>query len=1162
MSAIAWERARESEVQRIALTGYDSDKASHFVLRVINPVRVRDFLSTLLKDDVLTFGLSGRAPVSVNVGFSQRGLRALGAPTRLIAALADKSPAFSEGAAQRAARYLGDSGESAVERWEPPFATDQGDLWIVLHGEHRDELNAMAGDLEKLSDGSLQGWDLVLPADHLPARDPQALAATPAVVGSLDKIRYVYFGFRDGIALPVIREGTDGEKHEPGELLLGYPNDAKFNFWIEEATPDDVADFVRDASFGVLRKIVQHEDRFEAFLKKEVDRLNADFPFVDADYLKAKLCGRWPDGSLVVPGATTAPATSAGQSRSTLVFNPALDRSGHGCPFGAHIRRASPRKDPVVPARRRILFRRGMPFDESLSTDKQGKERGLMGVFFCSSIEDQFERVVSEWIEKNPLGTPNPGRAKDPLVGHHDEPETTFQIPRSDGPSIVLRDFQPFVSTRGTLYAFFPGRAALATLARGESEGTTPSRSRDMPGAGRPDPVRSTVSDPDSLDPGNAPSDRFCDVVMEGGVTSGIIYATAVSGLSSHYRFKNIGGSSIGAFAAALTAAAEYRRRFGSGLGFKTLARLPDLLAVEDKHKRTQLERLFVPQKGTRRLFAIFLAMLNRGSKHSLLLAGTKEAIKQYRSTVAAIAAVFLALLLAGPLVSTLSLLLTGQWLSGLAEGLIALIGWTAAVLLALVAAVTLGTAAGILSDFTRQVVPNGFGLCRGWDEKASATAPDLAGFLHGSIQAVAGREADDLPLTFRDLWDAPGGPSEVLGYPATGVAARSINLQVYASNIAHGRPYRFPLDEHPPGEADPKAADESVDEDMGRLFYRPEDLARYFPEDLVRCVVAFSRTYAPLSDSDPPASPNTKEFLELPSADLPIVVAARLAMSFPLLISAIPLYAIDYEPGDKAQRRLKRCWMSDGGLCSNFPIHLFDAWIPRWPTFGISLLTRSETRPDEEVWLPQTHREGRGDTWDYGADRGKPASQLGSFLIGLWKTAWHWNDSTMMRMPAVRDRVVRIFLKPGEGGVNIAMTGAQIKDLSQRYGTAAAKALIERFAEPTSKGWDEHRWVRLNSLLVALRDRAEGLEAAARLDRHTVPLAAQITASQHTAPLVAPPDRAHWPSEDPLTTGQVSELDKLLLELTRLEQAFRDAGHTRPFMARPRPSLRMRHPT
>jgi len=54
-----------------------------------------------------------------------------------------------------------------------------------------------------------------------------------------------------------------------------------------------------------------------------------------------------------------------------------------------------------------------------------------------------------------------------------------------------------------------------------------------------------------------APVDRFCDLVMKGGITSGIVYPKAITHLSQHYRFKSIGGTSAGAIAAAVTAAAE-----------------------------------------------------------------------------------------------------------------------------------------------------------------------------------------------------------------------------------------------------------------------------------------------------------------------------------------------------------------------------------------------------------------------------------------------------------------------------------------------------------------------------------------------------------------------------------------------------------------------------
>ncbi len=72
---------------------------------------------------------------------------------------------------------------------------------------------------------------------------------------------------------------------------------------------------------------------------------------------------------------------------------------------------------------------------------------------------------------------------------------------------------------------------------------------------------------------------RLCDVVMKGGITSGVVYPTAICKLATAYVIKNIGGTSVGAIAAAITAAAEYRRRqTGSGQGYLELAKLPGFL--------------------------------------------------------------------------------------------------------------------------------------------------------------------------------------------------------------------------------------------------------------------------------------------------------------------------------------------------------------------------------------------------------------------------------------------------------------------------------------------------------------------------------------------------------------------------------------------------------
>src|SRR5690349_4813990 len=111
----------------------------------------------------------------------------------------------------------------------------------------------------------------------------------------------------------------------------------------------------------------------------------------------------------------------------------------------------------------------------------------------------------------------------------------------------------------------------------------------------------------------DAPADRFCDLVMKGGIASGVVYPRAIAELAREYRFKSIGGTSAGAIAAAMTAAAEYqRRRTGRLTGFEQLGALPEVLGSKDAKSRTQLLRLFQPNLGCQRLFMVLLAALNR----------------------------------------------------------------------------------------------------------------------------------------------------------------------------------------------------------------------------------------------------------------------------------------------------------------------------------------------------------------------------------------------------------------------------------------------------------------------------------------------------------------------------------------------------------------------
>src|SRR4051794_13220427 len=103
---------------------------------------------------------------------------------------------------------------------------------------------------------------------------------------------------------------------------------------------------------------------------------------------------------------------------------------------------------------------------------------------------------------------------------------------------------------------------------------------------------------------------RFCVLVMKGGITSGVVYPLAAVELAKTFRFKNIGGTSAGAIAAAATAAAERGRDSADG-GFKLLETLPAFLGGKSPGAaNSNLFYFFQPQPGTKPVFDVCIAGL------------------------------------------------------------------------------------------------------------------------------------------------------------------------------------------------------------------------------------------------------------------------------------------------------------------------------------------------------------------------------------------------------------------------------------------------------------------------------------------------------------------------------------------------------------------------
>lgn len=508
---------------------------------------------------------------------------------------------------------------------------------------------------------------------------------------------------------------------------------------------------------------------------------------------------------------------------------------------------------------------------------------------------------------------------------------------------------------------------------------------------------------------------------MKGGITSGVVYPSTVVELAKTYRFRSIGGTSAGAIAAAATAAAEYGRREGTG-GFANLESLPEWLGQKTLNGRSNLFNLFVPDAATRPLFGVLTApMWRKGPpRWSMLLTGLEHAPwSVVAGAFPGVLLMILALLDGADFFSLLS------FMSGLA-----LTG--------------IGGLAALLYRYYRladEALPDTFmGLTSGHRPPASDQPPALTDWLAELIDRCAGVEHREKPLTFGDLWG--DDPEE-----------RDIDLQMMTTNVTLGRSYRLPLE-------------------TKRFFFDRVEFVRLFPPKVFKWLVACGE--AGLEED------KNRRYLPLPKPDdLPVVVAARMSLSFPVLIGAVPLYAVDYTRADKKDRVLTRCWFTDGGITSNFPVHFFDRPLPRRPTFTVNLRPAhpdhgpgsSTFRETHGVWMPKTNKEGILEVWNRFDER-PGLGKVGGFLWAVVDTGFSWRDALQLGVPGYRDRVVHISLSPAEGGLNLDMDGEVIDKLSER-GRRAGALLAERFGDAPPADveltWDNHRWVRYRASVAAL---------------------------------------------------------------------------------------------
>lgn len=719
-----------------------------------------------------------------------------------------------------------------------------------------------------------------------------------------------------------------------------------------------------------------------------------------------------------------------------------------------------------------------------------------------------------------------------------------------------------------------------------------------------------------------------CDLIMKGGIASGIVYPKAILTLAETFRFRCIGGTSAGAMAAAAAAAAEY----GRGVSFKDIASGDTACGFERlEHERTWLANaddknllnLFRPSRRTRPLFETGLT-LNReaanllrgspldalrrvgdilqvqtpsshqwGARQGALSAGlaiggaamlagvllgavlcvvlavagrvaqqnpSSVTIWASRATSAALCALVVWFTLSmvsargwrmlrwlmvrtggrssgespmsqrgrialAALVTAVTSVLFWLMLGGLTEANAP--NWVAAITAVVLASGLLFAAGGLwlgrrvgaalgavvfsvveLAQILFKVVPdeNKFGLCTGSTEDPERSDPKvLTDWLSATVNKLAGRAADDRPLTFGDLRERTiNGRTE------------PVIFKVVTTNLSEAQPYVFPM--YPEG----RDADDIGAGTVDAFLFNEAEFRTLFPGRIVDHLLQNPGDIRSLRPPD--------GYSILPSGDrLPIVVAARLSLSLPLVLSAIPLYTVqvsamseDRAPADPdtqgdarqlSRDQLKKCWFSDGGIASNFPIHMFDAWLPLRPTFGIRLTPRPDKLSTSQieklgnrkiqprnlsastsapvatpsmVQFTETQAQGIEDVFLPRAAEPVPPvwseiTSLGDFVGKVWHTAQNFRDNTQSMLPSYRERIVQVHLATDEGGMNLDMSNTIIEGMEEK-GYRAAKELIafggHGIVPPRDERFREHQWVRLRVLMTQFEREIQRIES------------------------------------------------------------------------------------
>jgi deferrochelatase/peroxidase EfeB len=475
------------DIQGFILRGYRMPIVRHFLLSVGVPAEARKLLGRLVsgnESDVPQITTAedwhvgfepgpGDNPADpphhkpdycLNVGITWPGMIALEIKD-CVPTLAFKSfGAFTAGAAERASLVV-DTGASAPQNWVGGFGKGSDHVLVTLHSISPEAMKSYSDRLVALfaeGDAFHEIWR----ADGMALMEMKDGQPVPT--------SKVHFGYTDGISMTTVRGGPERyppDHQQPCDPWLFVLRDDAESYIVPE--PRELG---LNGSFAVFKMIVTDVVGFENFLQSNKDK-------IDPEFLAAKICGRWRNGVPLAlsPDTDSPPCGIPLEQLNNYEYvnaDGSGDPKGFRCPVGAHMRRINPRGQPVTGQSKpggsnntHRIIRRGMPYGPVYDPKQpyDGIERGLLGYFINSSIENQYEFVLNQWVNESEFAgaVRLPPKSKDPMIGTQDPAESIFVIPQANGaPPIKITGFSTFVTTKAAAYCFLPSITAVRFISK------------------------------------------------------------------------------------------------------------------------------------------------------------------------------------------------------------------------------------------------------------------------------------------------------------------------------------------------------------------------------------------------------------------------------------------------------------------------------------------------------------------------------------------------------------------------------------------------------------------------------------------------------------------------------------------------------------------------